>query len=767
MLNGFLIRIILLLFSLSFIPCLLDPQSKAYGQIILEVGDYKTVGSGFFSNLNIWQVWNGTQWVAASSKPNRNNSIFIDQGHEVSILGIEEAHHIYLFSSANPGKKINLQQFELHVYGALRCVTKSSGSFFIHPVTNATVDWIYPEQGKIVFKGNSRTIVNRDSWSANNINSRFTVVFDPGPGEILTVDAGFKANSFLIQSGSVFQTVNFNGIPACSTFSYNNQTSFNGTGAYGDFVIEAGATLISECSAPLESLIRRSNTTLAALFHLKKEGNLILLGNEPMMEMQQFVLEGNVYYQGQSGIQHMLNTSFPGTAIPNTYNNLFFNGNAQKVLRPEIFLLGNFTFIGGGNIVESPTVLHFVGVEDQNVFNYEMDLSDINVNKPSGRLNFTKDLRIKNTFQMFQGLVNFNENELWVNTSGNGGYVYFGGEWLNLKRFNYQSIPAQLSVINATFPFLDKYQGGVRYVQIDGATPGGNLKIEFYEIPGANWDPNFDDYDGTPILYQLRSYFKMFTSQTSHLPLTLRISAQQLIVDQLQDLRIVSNGLYAPGIHLTAQDPNFLWARRSLNFQDLHENTFTIGSYAQLSILPIRWISHKAIKDGNRAWIEWSVVDGNSTKEFIVHQSFRGIGEFQPIFKVSPQQPINDTQNYKIELTNFGTTLPIYFQLEHVDEFGTSNFSEVFGLEGKDYVSDNIYQFWPNPYEKGRFDISGIDYANAIEIDIVMLHHSGKVIYKGNYWDFIQLNLENLTSGLYIIMLENKDKIQSIKMIKR
>jgi len=738
-------------------------------QIIHQIGDYKTISSGIFSNQNIWQVWNGSQWVSAISKPGRSNNIFLDQGHEVTLTATEEAKDVYLFRAASPGKKINLQSQELHVYGALRGLSKSSGNFLIHPVTNAAVDWIYPESGKIVFKGASRVVVDRSSWSASNINSRYTVVFDPGAGNTLTVNAGFKANAFIIQSGTVFQTVNTVGIAACSTFSYNNQSIFNGSGPYGDFIVEANATFISECSAPLEGIIRRSNTTLASHFHLKEGGNLILLGNDPKIEVLQFTLEGNVFYQGNAGTQQMLSSTFSGGGVADTYHHLFFSGNAQKLLRPEIFLTGNFSYVNGGPILDGPSSLHVVGNQNQYVFNWEVNLSEVILNKSGGEWGLSNDLKVKGLFQMYQGKINFNGKNLHINTSGSGGYFYLGGHWRNLNRLIYHQIQTHLTATNASFPFEDQYQGGIRMMQLLGSTPGGNLELEFVEIKGSNWDPNFQDNNGTDILYQLRSYFKFKTSQQSTNPIEMRISAKNLIVDQLQDLRVVSNGQAAPGNHLPAEDPINLWARRDLSFGDLDNTTFTVGSYALLSVLPLTWINQEALLRGQNVVVKWVVAREKNNKGFVLHQSIGGIQDFKAMAFVNSKGDSEAMQNYEMEIPLHAQDRwkEIYFQLEQIDQDGKSSFSEVFRLKKPASAASDSYSFWPNPYQSGDFHIYGTEKNKMERIRIILFQETGKVIFTGSYAEFSKFHLDRLARGLYLLQIDDGNYPQVIKILKQ
>src|SRR5690606_29134210 len=200
--------------------------SPLYAQEFVPAKDsYRTalavVGIGDWDDPTTWEVWDGTLWTSASVPPDRNNDVFIEKDNEVRLRQTQEVGNLYLFAGTDAGKKLNLQVYDLDVYGALRCFTKTGETYTIFSSTSLTEDWIYPETGNIVLKGATRTVVDRSSWSGGNGQSRFGVVFNPDPGETLTVNAVFKASSFVVKTGTIYQTVNFDGTPATSSFSFN------------------------------------------------------------------------------------------------------------------------------------------------------------------------------------------------------------------------------------------------------------------------------------------------------------------------------------------------------------------------------------------------------------------------------------------------------------------------------------------------------------------------------------------------------------------
>jgi hypothetical protein len=743
-----------------------------HSQIPLEIGDYRTIGSGDYDDISVWERWDGGNWVAAGAKPGIANNIFIDYQNEIRLRGNESANNVYLNAEGSTGNKMNLQIYALEVYGSLRLMRRLGADYETvgdNPAISV-IDWIYPVTGEIIFKGNTRTVVDRASWSAQNTRSKFTVIFDPEPGAILTVNAPFKATGFIIQSGTVYQTLNSDGAPTCSTFSYNDQVLFNGTGPFGDLIIEPGATLVSEChGSPNPQIIRRTGTIPANLFHLKPGANFVLLGNEPVMDAANFLFEGNVYYRSNTGNQRLVRTTMAASGNPKIYNNILFENASNKLLPDSVFLRGDFVRLTGGNIVEAPTYLRFEGTGTQQVVNWQMDLQQIEVNKPSGRVVLSSDLRTKSNFIMRQGQVDFSGFDLYINTNGGGSLAFSGGKWLNLHQMYYNQIPTTLNAENGTFPFEDAYSGGIRKIRLLGNSPGGNLSVRFMEIPGANWDPMFDDSDGTPILYQLNSYFEFSGLLPSTDGIEMRISAENLIVDDVDDIRIVSNGMAAPGIHLPGIEPDTLWARRGLQFGDLNGVTFTIGSYRELSILPVTWLETIAQWKDGRIQISWSTAKESDNERFLVYRSVDGLENYHLIGEVPSLGNSETVQHYKFTYKEKLTSTNIFYQIKQVDQNGEGSYSKVFRLEGiKNSDLETKLLLWPNPYTSGPIRISIPQELDKNLLSLKIFDIIGHVYYSGSFEeDQLEQIVERLHPSLYLLELSDNKVRHLFRLIKR
>lgn len=756
----------IILFFLVYLFCI--PFS--FSQITLEIGDYRTITSGNFDNPAIWQVWNGAAWQAATEKPNETNNIFIDYENEIRITGNESAKNVYLNAEGGTGRKINLQTFELNVFGSLRLMERNGIDYQIRGTSAAITvnDWIYPVTGKIIFRGTSRIVVDRNSWSAQNTRSKFTVIFDPNSGQTLTVNSAFKATEFIIRTGTVIQTLNNTGIPACSTFSYNDQAVFNGTGPYGDFIIEPGATLISECPGfPQEQIIRRTATIPGAIFHLKPGGNLVLLGNNPQMDMAEFRFEGNVYYRSNTGTQNLIRTTFANSGNPKYYHNLLFENAAEKILPDSIFFTGDIGRLSGPEPSDGPTFLSFLGTGEQQVVNWEIEVSQIEVDKPMGRIMAFNDILSKGNFFMSSGQIDFNGYDLYVNTDGIGEYIYTGGKWRNIQNFFYRNIPTTLDGNNSNFPFEDVYQGGVRRMRLTGNSPGGDLRIRYIEIPGSNSEPDYNDTDGTPILYQLNSYFELRDLSPGTDPIRMELAAENLIVDAVDDLRIVSNGFPAPGTHVPGVDADTLWAQRDLLYSDLNNQSFTIGSYRYFSILPVTYLEQKAVWNHGKVQLTWSTTEEKNNQFFEVEKAIESLDNFQVIARIpsNPQDEIPNTYSYEFEWKQ-----PIkntFFRIKQTDLNGQSTYSRVFRLEGK-WKQLDTPKLYPNPLGLEPLHLLLPSHYDQKETSIHIIDMNGKSHFSGSVQVFKErFDSSILSNGLYVFLIRDENYSHSIKLYRK
>jgi hypothetical protein len=722
-----------------------------------EVGAYKTVQNGIFSNPLTWNVFDGSIWIPASVKPNLLNDIYIDQTHTLILTSNESAKNIFINSETGAGQKLNLNGFSLEVYGSLNAF---SGPAPGTPTgTWNSQNWIGNSiSSKLIFRGNSRVIIPANAWSGFTTNSRYSVEFDPGPGIILQVNETFKALKFTIKSGTVLQTIDTSVIPnTCASFSFNNEAMF-GSGSFGDFIIENGGTLISQCNS---GILFRSGTSgtpnSASTFIIEDGGELILEGESPKIEAATFQLDGKVIFRNYTNPQSFLGSTYTGSVTPDTFHDLEIQGSQNLSFPSYLNISGDITQNGTGTFLANSTEIEFSGDEHQSVEGFPMIVGNLTLNKVSSSVSFEQDLIVLNDLEMISGQIDLQNNDLSINTSLTGELKYTSGSWSNVNNFTYFGVPTTLDATNGTFPFADRYHGGIRKIQMLGTSAGGNLQINFTEYQGAEYNSSFSDNDATQILYRLFSYFQFSGLNPSPNPLELRISADKLIVDQVDDLRIVGTGYAAPGTHLPGLDPG-LWARRTLTFDDLAGVNFTVGSYRTLSILPIIWRNVTVNWKNGLPNIKWEM-EGLNEWSVLDILRIHGTDTTKILLKSMPY-PFPNPGEYVDSLPlPHGET---YYQLRLTDSHGITYSSAVRLPKSKEFQE----MLFPNPSQTQEKLYLKLP-AEALNSPIQIFGMDGKLILESKYENIeISSLTEGLGTGYYILRVIGKDQVFVFKLIR-
>ncbi|WP_215226513.1 T9SS type A sorting domain-containing protein [Echinicola shivajiensis] len=740
-------------------------SQNSYAQ---STGAYKSISSGDFDDILIWEVFDGSSWNASTVKPGANNDVYIAFGHHITLQQNEEVQSLYLNAELSTGKKLDINDYQLEVYGSLNAFEGSV------PGTPRgawnTIDWIGSSvNSELVFKGTSRVVIPSGAWSAFSTRSQYAMVFDPDPSEILRIQESVKANRFVIKAGKVIQA----GVPGtdCASFSFNNDPAV--IGAYGDLIIENGASLESDCS---EGILFRSASGLvpASLLDLEDGGELIFNGNDPEINAITVNFHGTVYYASNSGNQNFVIASMLGAVEPWEYNHLVFEGDAQKELPLILEVKGDMERLGGGNILDNSTFLTINGTTDQDIAGFALSVSDLEVDKSGGMLSFDDDLEVTNDFMMLQGEIDFTNHDLYINSSGLGSYQYSEGSWHKLIQLHYGQIPVVLNSTNATFPFVDKYEGGIRKVQFEGVHTALNsaLSITYQQVPGVDHHANFLDDDGTNILYQLNSYFTINASVTDNSDLTLKISADDLIVDNVDDIRIVGDHIAASGEHLAAEDiGGEFFARRELSLDEMDGKDFTVGSYVTASILPLDWLAYFAKRDEADNWVFWRVEKTKDIDYYEVYRSLFNVDKFEliGIAPIGNKNRLIDKYQFKDSVSWIYPQ--VYYKIGAVDKYGEIEFSPVFGLK-RDTNNIESIKVFPNPYASGNihFQMPENLYSKWGIIQIQDIQGLEFQTLEGFVKD-LQIpaaqKLKKLSTGIYIISIFTNDEVFTSKWIKR
>ncbi|KPQ19851.1 MAG: type IX secretion system substrate [Algoriphagus marincola HL-49] len=726
-----------------------------------EIGAFRTISTGNFNNLSIWEIFDGSTWAAASFLPSQSHDIYIDQTHTLTLTQNESVKSLFINAEAGADQKLNLNGFNLDIYGTLQAFTgpapgTPTGSF-------SSGNWIgNSNSSTLTFRGSSRTILPEGAWSAQSTNSRYSVIFDPGPGQTLTIETAIKAMSFTIRSGTLFQRLNTNITPfRCSSLSFNTNPTV-AVGPFGDLIIEPGAQLISECN---DGILFRSGSISALQFILQNGGELILEGENPEIEAANFQLNGTIIHRGGSSTKTFLTSTYPDAAIPNAIRNLELQGSEDLSLPSELFILGDLRQSGTGEIIAASSHLYFTGNGDQQIENFSLTTQDMSLNKLAGDLIVESDLNVTETLFLQSGSLDLNGNTLTVNSSGIGGINYSGGTWKNANSFIYSNLPNTLTSTNGTFPFEDVANGGERLVQLLGTTAGGDLEITFTEFEGADFNAGFQDTDGTDILYRLFSYFQFSGFNPSPNLLELRISADQLIVDDVDDLRIVGTGYAAPGNNISGLDPVRLWARREVPINDFSGINFTIGSFRTLSILPIEFFDIDASWKESAPEIRWKVRD-EKAGQFEVYRSENPKETWNLLGVVESDPEKQGRYNWQdVTAKKFKT---YFYRIKHVEETtDLISWSTTVRLKPINSIPENGI-IYPNPYTTGPLHLKLPPEIDPQTAEIKVFSKNGlSLIQERLKSPRVISDLKRLRPGLYFIQISSSELQLNFRWIRK
>ena len=750
---------IYLIFLAVLIYCL--PANLLLAQ---EINSFKTINSGNYDNPAIWRVFDGASWVATLVKPSLSNDIYIDRTQLVTLTGNEQAKSVFINAETGATQKLNLSGFALEIYGSLNAFAGAAPG--TASGTWNSLNWIgNTAESRLIFRGTTRTIIRKNHWSGFTTNSRYSVIIDPGIGQELTIEEPFKAVQFTISSGALIQKLDSSVIPAvCASISFNTETTFYGAGSFGTLIIGSGAKFISQCNA---GILFRSATVSAGLFDLQSGGQLILEGQNPRIEAAIYELNGTMIFRGGTIPKTFLSSSFSDAATPNRVTNLELQGNQNLSLPGTFFVQGDLIQSGQGAILTTPTDLHFVGGLNQNISGFALTSRNLTVNKSGGKVNLNQNLAVTQTLSMTSGILNFNDNNLSINSSSIGGLFYTSGSWERLREVQYFSLPSIVNASNATFPFADRYQKGIRSVKLLGNTGREDLRIRFTEYLGAEYNSNFNDNDGTPILYRLFSYFSFFGMTANSNPLELRISAANLIVDQVDDLRIVATGYAAPGTHLPGLDPSLLWARRSLTFSQLEGTNYTVGSFRTLSILPVTWLTFYGQRKSKEIQLTWKVASDIAESTYEVFRSENGFTDWKNIGSLTNQKNSETSVSYQFSDLDSDPFQNYYYRIKQTDFLPGSSWSQVILVKALLSMGSSI-QISPNPYFGGSIRIKIPPALDLAQSELMILDFSGKLYFKGSFNKLtLEQQLLSLPAGIYLIRIGYSESAAHIRWIKR
>jgi hypothetical protein len=205
-----------------------------------------------------------------------------------------------------------------------------------------------------------------------------------------------------------------------------------------------------------------------------------------------------------------------------------------------------------------------------------------------------------------------------------------------------------------------------------------------------------------------------------------------------------------------------------LSLDDLTVDSYLLGCDPNAVPLPVHLISFQGnMNKNNKVTLNWTVADNETANSFEVERSFNG-RDFAMAGVVFASEKMG-TENYTFYETTSGTDKVMY-RLKMIDKNREVDYSRILIFQLKSTSSNNI-KVIGNPVND-KLTFSYISPATQ-PVDVKVYDMSGRIVLKNKVnslegSNVISLPLSStLTTGMYIVEVNNGTELQSSKFIKQ
>ena len=305
-------------------------------------GDFRSLTSGQWGNTSTWETYNSTTgaWVAAATTPTSSNSVFIQDGHEVTLAANGSCKDLHLNADIDgaDNNRLTISTFTLSVFGKLRTYTGVSGNI---PGANSTglnnsLTFLTTTSGKLQITGTGRDITTSGEWGVPLLCRDFTLEISMNSSsDVATFKTNFRAGAIVVAAGNLTMDATAGG----------TLRPDGGSAGTGTITVNSGATLTMNSVT-----IARTATERFGTFTLNSGGFIVVpSGAAGKIAASTVNLNGTVTNNGSSLLG---NGGIASAASTSTFNNLTTGSTAVTLASPTTV---NGTLTLGAKVTTSST----------------------------------------------------------------------------------------------------------------------------------------------------------------------------------------------------------------------------------------------------------------------------------------------------------------------------------------------------------------------------------------------------------------------------
>jgi hypothetical protein len=408
--------------------------------VAIAVGDFRSNGSGSYSSAAVWQTWNGTSWVAASSYPNSSGTagsagtvnVTIRNGHTIILdasrtnqairnLTVENGARIWTQDSTYNGNRY------MTIYGDISCLGNIGRGANLYDNISFNIE------------GNPTTISGTGNFNASRLRKSFNANLTTNL--IIAMNMGLKfASGVGSSSGTVIYnnnstsgnkfnvTINENTIVTLRTsIGESGNISIDGIDGEGSNERGGKVTVNGTLIIPGTLFALTNNLTEPVEYEIGTSGLIrcvnICTANEANVNLVNGSRAGGCNFTIKNGGRLEMTGGIASN--PNTYNKPFSKRN--NTLSPYTFVAGfgpvnnNFN-LEPGSIVEYSSNSGSMPIQTQNLTYSNLVVSGAAVKTINSTLNVLRDITILSPTVLNQSGFDINIGGDW-NSYGSAGFT--------------------------------------------------------------------------------------------------------------------------------------------------------------------------------------------------------------------------------------------------------------------------------------------------------------------------------------------------------
>ncbi|MBU0763328.1 MAG: T9SS type A sorting domain-containing protein, partial [Bacteroidetes bacterium] len=443
-----------------------------------------------------------------------------------------------------------------------------------------------------------------------------------------------------------------------------------------------------------------------------------------------------------------------GSGIKTLYGDIIVNGNltvanSATTLDVDvandygITLAGNFSNSGAFDRRQGAVTINGTGAQSISA-SAELIFYDLTINKPSGDLTLSREIRIENTLDMTRGDIILGSFDLTIGPSGtisNGdASSYIQAHSVGVVKKEYSAVPAASIIF--------------RIGDNDDYTPV-TFTLNAGTLSSASVSINLRDQAHASLEYPAEPHITRYWILTPS-GISGSIDYDISCTYTNDDIVGAESNIYPAKYSASAWTyGTTVAASNTLSWSGI--TSFSEATGASKAPLPVELLQFNARLTGKIVELNWSTASENNNDYFTVRKTTDGI-HFEEVTRV-PGAGNSNTILYYTATDNYPYTGISYYQLKQTDFDGKYEYSGLVPIDNNVQQEIKI-KVYPNPTDKGfvYVVISGLPEGKNVDIAFMDLYGRilfGKPVVTTAGDDEALINLE-LRAGIYLIRPESQ-----------